>query len=99
MAGFAQHRPSLADRQAELKARLSGKLVEPVLSRPSSVQYHTEQHWAIPELASRWGMSSKTLRRIFGRETEGVIRVGDDKVTMFVSESAARRVYARLSRR
>ena len=85
-----------------MEARIT---VTPQIASPQStplhgrVQYFRESHMPIPKLAKNWGISAKTLRRLFEQETEGVIRLGTDKVTMFVSESAARRVYARLSRR
>ncbi len=95
-------KPNLAERQAAMKARItvSQQVASPQLSpHHGRVQYFRESHLPIPKLAKNWGMSAKSLRRLFEEETEGVIRLGTDKVTMFVSESAARRVYARLSRR
>jgi hypothetical protein len=94
-------KPNLAERQAAMKAQItvSQQVASPQLSHHGRVQYFRESHVPIPKLAKDWGMSAKSLRRLFEEETEGVIRLGTDKVTMFVSESAARRVYARLSRR
>lgn len=92
---------SLAVAQDAMKARINVSQQAASLPAPAHhgrVQYFREPHTAIPKLAKDWGMSAKSLRRLFEKETEGVIRLGTDKITMFVSESAARRVYAKLSR-
>jgi hypothetical protein len=91
-------RPSLVEKQAELRTRLTGSTAEgptPVHAKP----HHREQHYTITQLSQLWGISSKSLRSAFALETAGVLRLGTDRVTSYISDSTARRVYARLSRR
>jgi hypothetical protein len=61
-----------------------------------------EKHYRIKELAGLWGLSAKTIARLFADEP-GVIRlanggIGKRKyVTLSIPESAALRVHERLS--
>ena len=69
---------------------------------------HDEKHWRISELALRWGVSPKTVRRMFADEP-GLLRLAhpsrrEDRIlirryqTMTTPASVAERVYMRLSR-
>lgn len=96
---YPRRKKNLADEQAAMRARNGVETIEVVGRKTvSNVQHHQEQHTTILKLAKLWDTSPKKLRREFELETEGVIRFGTDKITMKISESAARRVYARLSR-
>lgn len=37
-----------------------------------------ERHYTVPEIATLWGVSEKTVRRLFGDE-DGVLRWGSDE--------------------
>jgi hypothetical protein len=60
-----------------------------------------EKHYRISELAGLWGLSAKTVTRIFADEA-GVIRVANDGTckrkyaTLSIPESVAQRVHERL---
>src|SRR5215469_4748225 len=60
-----------------------------------------EKHYRVKELAGLWGLSSKTVSRIFASET-GVIRVANEGkgkrkyTTLSIPESVASRVHERL---
>lgn len=60
-----------------------------------------EKHYRVRELARLWGLSAKTVTRIFADEV-GVIRVANDGVgkrkyaTLSIPESVALRVHQRL---
>ena len=60
-----------------------------------------EKHYRVKELAELWGLSAKTVTRIFAGEA-GVIRVANDGVakrkyaTISIPESVASRVHQRL---
>lgn len=60
-----------------------------------------EKHYRIRELAALWGLSAKTLRRIFAHEA-GVIQIGNagagkrKYATLSIPESIALRVHERL---
>lgn len=60
-----------------------------------------EKHYRVKELAGLWGLSPKTIARIFGEEA-GVIRVANEGVgkrkyaTLAIPESVALRVHERL---
>src|SRR5690349_13526476 len=62
-----------------------------------------QKHYGPVELAKMWGLSAKTVRRLFDEE-DGVIRLENPEqrykrgyTSLRISESAARRVYSRLS--
>ena len=61
-----------------------------------------EKHYRVKELAGRWGLSAKTVTRLFADEA-GVIRVANDLsakrkyATLSIPESVASRVHERLS--
>jgi AraC-like DNA-binding protein len=60
-----------------------------------------DKHYRVKELAKLWGLSTKTVQRIFGKET-GVIRVANEGTgkrryaTLSIPESVALRVHDRL---
>jgi len=60
-----------------------------------------EKHYRVRELASLWGLSSKTVARIFADEA-GVIRIANEGTgkrkyaTLSIPESVALRVHERL---
>jgi hypothetical protein len=60
-----------------------------------------EKHYRVKELAGLWGLSPKTVSRIFGSET-GVIRVANEGkgkrmyTTLSIPESVISRVHERL---
>jgi AraC-like DNA-binding protein len=60
-----------------------------------------EKHYRVKELAGLWGLSPKTVSRIFAEEV-GVIRVANDGTgkrkyeTLSIPESVASRVHERL---
>jgi hypothetical protein len=66
-----------------------------------------EKHYSPKELAIKWGFSPGTIRNLFRYETEGVLRieglgpvVGKRPYTTYsISESAANRVYQRLTQK
>ena len=61
-----------------------------------------EKHYRVKELAGIWGLSAKTVSRLFADEP-GVIRVANDLrskrkyATLSIPESVASRVHERLS--
>lgn len=63
---------------------------------------HAELHYTVAEIASLWGMSSDTVRRLFIREP-GVLVIQHPRrrtrpyKTLRIPESVMRRVYARLT--
>jgi AraC-like DNA-binding protein len=68
---------------------------------PSSVPAF-ERHFSVRELAQFWGLSERTIRRIFAGEA-GVIRWGRDESrskraykTLRIPDSVAQRVYRKL---
>jgi hypothetical protein len=60
-----------------------------------------EKHYRVQELARIWGLSTKTVRRLFAKEPD-VIRVANDLTgkrqyaTLLIPESVASRVHERL---
>jgi len=64
----------------------------------------TEQHYTVPQVAAMWGCSKQTVRRLFQDEPD-VLRVGSEEQrykrpyqTLYITETALRRVYARCSK-
>ncbi len=62
----------------------------------------SEQHYSIHEVASRWGISGNTVRRLFSNEP-GLLIYGHPErrsrrryTTVRIPESVVRRVYERL---
>src|SRR5262249_49801195 len=60
-----------------------------------------EKHYRVKDLASLWGLSRKTVTRVFAGEA-GVVRVTNDGTskyaTLSISESAASRVHEKLGK-
>jgi transcriptional regulator GlxA family with amidase domain len=63
-----------------------------------------EKHFSVRELAASWGLSERTIRRMFAGEP-GVVSWGRDESrskraykTLRIPESVAQRVYRRLRR-
>lgn len=58
-----------------------------------------ERHYTVKELAQLWSLSADTVRRILEREGEDVCKIGlpGKRKTYRVSETAARRIHARLT--
>jgi AraC-like DNA-binding protein len=61
-----------------------------------------ERHYSVEELAKIWGLSRRTIRRIFGDEP-GVVRWGNAEsrhkrgyITLRIPESVVQRVHRRL---
>jgi AraC-like DNA-binding protein len=61
-----------------------------------------ERHYSVLELAQMWGLSEKTIRRIFNNEP-GVVKWGHDEgrfkrgyVTLRIPESVIQRVHRRM---
>jgi hypothetical protein len=70
------------------------------------VALYTEQHYTVAELAARWALSQKSVRRLFSGE-DGVVRLGKPSrrsgrkltrryYTMTIPASTAAKVYSRL---
>ena len=61
-----------------------------------------EKHYRVKDLAALWGVSAKTVRRVFTNEP-GVVRIGNHGtgnrkcVVLSIPESVALRVHERLS--
>jgi AraC-like DNA-binding protein len=76
---------------------------------PKTIEIHAasetfEKHYSINEISQLWGLSQKTVRRIFEKEP-GVIELANPGsrhkrtyVTRRVPESVLRRVYRKLSK-
>ena len=67
------------------------------------MSFMDEKHYTPPQLAKMWGMSASLVRSLFENE-EGVIRIERSEqrfkrgyTSLRISESAAKRVYARLT--
>jgi hypothetical protein len=68
-----------------------------------------ENHYTVQELSAMWRYSKTTIRKLVREEQSGVLHVEGPGLkkgtarqsydTMTVSESAARRIYARLQRK
>jgi hypothetical protein len=63
-----------------------------------------ERHYSVPELSHQWGLSPKTIRRIFGNEP-GVLKFGEGEKrfkrgyrTLRIPESVVQRVHRKLRR-
>ncbi len=76
------------------------RMPQPV--REASLGAFSERHYTLAELAQLWGLSEKTIRRIFSEEP-GVVKWGHDEgrlkrayVTLRVPESVVERVHRRL---
>ena len=79
---------------------------EPLTNR-DDVRLHTsdpalEKHYSVLELAQMWGLSEKTIRRIFNNEP-GVVKWGHEEgrfkrgyVTLRIPESVIQRVHRRM---
>jgi hypothetical protein len=70
--------------------------------RPHLEDLSQEKHYSIDEISSLWGLSHKTIRRIFQHEP-GVIEFGTEEsrsrrayITRRIPESVMRRVHRRL---
>ncbi len=77
---------------------------ESALKMPPSSVPAFEKHFSVRELAGLWGLSERTIRRIFANEA-GVISWGRNESrskraykTMRIPESTAQRVYRKLRR-
>jgi MarR-like DNA-binding transcriptional regulator SgrR of sgrS sRNA len=64
----------------------------------------TEQHYTVPEIAAMWKCSPQTVRRLFQNEAD-VLKIGSGEgrfkrpyCTLYITETALRRVYARCSK-
>ncbi len=88
-----------------LQARYKKK---PSVSSPAPQSFtaprglHDEQHYTVPQLAKRWGLSDDTIRGLFENEV-GVLKIARPErmnkrryVTLSVPESVAQRVHERL---
>ena len=75
--------------------------IDTVGSRLRMESFAFERHYRVKELAGLWGLSPKTISRIFAEEA-GVIRVANDGTnkrkyaTLSIPESVASRVHERL---
>jgi hypothetical protein len=57
-----------------------------------------EHHWRVKELAAEWHMSKQSIIALF-RDEPGVPRTGTGKrTTLYIPDSVADRVYARISK-
>jgi hypothetical protein len=59
-------------------------------------EHYAEQHVRVPELAARWAVSERTIRRKF-RDHPRVKRLGSARrVILVIPESVAREVYEQI---
>ena len=72
-------------------------------SAPSSVPAYAERHFRVAEVASTWGISPDTIRKIFQGEA-GVVVLGTDGsgrsrryTTLLIPASVLERVHRRLA--
>lgn len=80
--------------------KLFGNVVE-MAPQPDAA---LERHYSVDELSQLWGLSRKTIRRIFADEP-GVVRWGNSEsryrrgyITLRIPESIVQRVHRRLRR-
>jgi AraC-like DNA-binding protein len=71
--------PSKLERLQEKSRKRNA--VELVTPEPTSIAL--DEHFSVSEVAAMWGMSPKTIRRMFGT-MEGVIKLGSAKKTLFI---------------
>jgi hypothetical protein len=94
-------RDELRKAQEEMRRRTSGDVASIPSSNTAPSGTAFEKHYTVGDLASLWRMSTRVVRELF-RDEEGVIRLmqpGNGKrtyMTIYVPESVARRVHARL---
>ncbi len=82
---------TLEERQAEMRERHA------TLDPPIGTQMpHGERHYSVTDVASLWGLSRDSVRRLFRREP-GVLAIGERYVTLRIPESVLERVHRRLS--
>jgi hypothetical protein len=84
------------------EASSSQNIIESSRIPPSGVVF--ERHYSVKELASTWGLSERTIRRMFASEP-GIIEWGHKETrsrrayrTWRIPESVAQRVYRSMRR-
>ncbi len=82
---------TLEERQAEMRERHT--TVEPL---PPPMMAYGERHYSVTDIASLWGLSRDSVRRLFRREP-GVLAIGERYVTLRIPASVLERVHRRLS--
>jgi len=88
---------TLAEKQAAMRARNGGKQ-EPPVTLKTGFLTSDEQHYSVPYLAKLWALSPQTIRRLARKERDGVGKIGTNKTTFVISESAKNRIYQKLVR-
>jgi AraC-like DNA-binding protein len=75
---------------------------EAILRIPKEVDTALERHYSVDEVAKIWGLSRRTIQRIFGDEP-GVVCWGNSEsrfkrgyITLRIPESVVQRVHRRL---
>jgi AraC-like DNA-binding protein len=95
-----------ADRTKETQQAFRPKAARSVEEGQSDWQHvddaSKEKHYSIPEISTLWGLSEKTIRRIF-QDEQGVVELGTEEsrskrayITRRIPESVLRRVHRRL---
>jgi hypothetical protein len=65
--------------QAKARKRNAIEPVKPELGAAIA----TDQHYSVRQVSAMWGMSPRTIRRMFGT-MPGVIKLGQRKTTLFI---------------